>query len=1286
MFTRRFPISFLILCFAFLSLTSVPFSLNAQEGPQAGVVIDPNRQAIIESLSKVYQQIDSVDVPESAAVAGLFHLDGDFNRRGISKSTMRLAAADLRSVAESFIQREAALLGLSNDLEDRIRLHQSATDTAENAHLLYRRYVADIRLDEADVRVHMRPDGSIFAVNGYLIRLSSDALQSIVDAARRQHLTQDEVKRVLAADLGQMLDGTTRLEKLCIPKPPFVIWTADVTTEAVIGRWKYWIDAFTGQIISKRDGLQRESGPRIGTGKGVLGDTKTHIDTYFEDGFLGFGQKYKLRDETRRANSNPHGHGGQMASNAVIETEKWGPNNSSVMEDPDNIWDAADQAAGVDAHVNAAKVYDYLLARGFNSFDRNGSTMRSRVWVADQANNAAWWDGGKVVLYGNNTDGGSWAAALDVVAHEWAHALTDSASNLEYMEESGALNEAFSDWVGVAVEHNYDIRNWTIGESIKTIRDLADPLKSRDPLQPDTYQGVNWFWKTDKTDCTIKATDYCGVHANSGVPNKMFYLLSQGGTHKYNVAVEPIGIETAIKVAMDANRLVWSANTNFLFGRAGMTAAAQVYGQNVVNQVRNAWAAVGVGPPANPVPATVTRPADGSTLPGSSVTFEWTLGTGVREYTLYVGYSPGTTEVFGQSAGLSISRSVSGIPTDGRAIYVRLFSQIGTTVHYRDYMFGAATVGVTPVAGTMTSPVNNSTLSGATVTFQWAGTAVLEYFLYVGNAVGTNDIYGGTQNLSTTRSVTGIPTDGRPIYVRLWSRIGITWQPRDYTYAAFSSVTAVPATMSSPANNTTFTGSSVTFQWTTGTAVLEYFLYVGNAVGTNDIYGGTQNLNTTKSVTGIPTDGRQIYVRLWSRVGSSWQPRDYLYAAALVGVTAVPAIITSPANNSTLTSSSVTFQWNAGTAVLEYFLYIGNAVGQNDILGQTQGLNTSKTVSGLPADGRILYVRLWSRIGSVWQPRDYTYTASGGSGCGTPISAAMTSPANNSTLSGSSATFQWNTGSCVLEFFLYIGNAVGQNDILGQTQGLNTSKIVSGLPVDGRILYVRLWSRIGSAWQLRDYTYRASGGSSALSDLVLTSLTAPTNGTAGGVLGGMQVIIRNQGSANAGPFRVGFYYSTNSNITASSIFSGTYCDITAGLTANNTFTCSGSVSIPASLPQGTYYFGAIVDDLNQVTESSESNNLRLADTGTIFVAAPCSAAFCNGDIVTVTNNGTGLNLRQCASTNSSNCPVIVLMPDGTQMLVLGGPVQADGYTWWNLGGNVNNIYRQGWAASIGLRK
>jgi hypothetical protein len=86
------------------------------------------------------------------------------------------------------------------------------------------------------------------------------------------------------------------------------------------------------------------------------------------------------------------------------------------------------------------------------------------------------------------------------------------------------------------------------------------------------------------------------------------------------------------------------------------------------------------------------------------------------------------------------------------------------------------------------------------------------------------------------------------------------------------------------------------------------------------------------------------------------------------------AALTSPAPDSALPDSTVAFTWTAGRNVTKYRLDLGSAAGQGDIsTGETT--LTRKTVSTLPADGRMLYIRLWSFIDGSWGNHFNDYTA-----------------------------------------------------------------------------------------------------------------------------------------------------------------------------------------------------------------------------------------------------------------------------------------------------------------------
>jgi hypothetical protein len=99
--------------------------------------------------------------------------------------------------------------------------------------------------------------------------------------------------------------------------------------------------------------------------------------------------------------------------------------------------------------------------------------------------------------------------------------------------------------------------------------------------------------------------------------------------------------------------------------------------------------------------------------------------------------------------------------------------------------------------------------------------------------------------------------------------------------------------------------------------------------------------------------------------------------------------------------------------------------------------------------------------------------------------AEITSPAPGSTLEGSTATFAWSAGYQVEQYFLYLGTTPGANDLYAQPQGLNREVMVSGLPVNGGIIYIRLWSLLPTGWFFADTSVLAAAQGMSTGNLVL---------------------------------------------------------------------------------------------------------------------------------------------------------------------------------------------------------
>lgn len=216
--------------------------------------------------------------------------------------------------------------------------------------------------------------------------------------------------------------------------------------------------------------------------------------------------------------------------------------------------------------------YDMLTSLGRDSYDDAGATMISNINVSGSCPNA-WWD--EIA-----TSYCAGMATRDIVVHEFTHALTTHTADLIYSGESGALNESFSDLFGVSSDSN-----WTMGEgsSIGIIRDVSDPGLYN---QPDHY------------DDFINGG---GVHTNSGVHNKMGYLLINGGSHG-GVTVQGIGFEDALSIFYHELLRLTPSSTMSDASVAAILAAEALFGagSQQVQSTQDAFAAIGLYVDPNP--------------------------------------------------------------------------------------------------------------------------------------------------------------------------------------------------------------------------------------------------------------------------------------------------------------------------------------------------------------------------------------------------------------------------------------------------------------------------------------------------------------------------------------------------------------------------------------------------------------------------------------------------------------------------------------------------------------
>ncbi len=489
------------------------------------------------------------------------------------------------------ISKDVFINKLRTELKSNINFISSEKDPTGYEHLTYQQYIDTIPIEWAIVKLHVK-NNKVLSVSGNVwkdvnIRKSLQITPNkAIDIALRKHNAQqymweDEYEE-------KLLQTITRKEHSTYKPKPTLVYYKDkeniilsykltIYSKYPLSKKGYYISAEDGSILNVIEKIQTAD---------VQGTAITKYSgqqTITTDSYNG---NYRLR-ESGRGN-------GIFTFNMQNGTDY----NAAVdFTDDDNFWNnfnANLDEVATDAHWATEKYYDYFYSTfNRNSIDNNGFALynyvhASLVGMGFSNNVNAFWDGTRMT-YGDGNSTYSPLTTVDIVAHEITHGLTEFTANLVYQDESGALNEGFSDIFGTVVEFyaKPSMANWTIGEDIgAAFRSLANPKQFNDP---DTYLGSFWDMNGE-------------VHQNSTVFSHWFYLLSQGGSGTNdlgnNFQVNGIGMQKAANIAYRTLVYYLPPNSTYYDARFfSILSAIDLYGacSPEVEAATNAMYAVGVG-------------------------------------------------------------------------------------------------------------------------------------------------------------------------------------------------------------------------------------------------------------------------------------------------------------------------------------------------------------------------------------------------------------------------------------------------------------------------------------------------------------------------------------------------------------------------------------------------------------------------------------------------------------------------------------------------------------------
>lgn len=496
---------------------------------------------------------------------------------------------------------------LKMGVNDGWKLRRSDKDKLDFTHYRYDQTYAGVRVEQGEYLVHER-SGRVESVNGMWIDgIEINTTPAITEAAalnyamvytgatsfRWQDAGEEAHIKEIKNDPNATWYPKGELVIVCAnndvrKRDLHLAWKLDIYALSPASRKYIFVDAQTGAVVSVKERMHDIDVPASGTTM-YSGSQNFTCDQVSSN-------SYRLRETARGlgirtldANNSTNTAGATDFTNA---TATW-------------TTTANDDDAARDAHWGAEQTYDYYWnVHGRNGLDNAGFQMISYVHYDSGLDNA-YWDGSSM-SYGDGSQspgGFNPLVSIDVCGHEFSHGVTEFTCNLVYQDESGAMNESFSDIMGTAIEFyaKPSSADFLIGEEItvnanSALRNMQNPNQYGDP---DTYTGTNWY---------TGAADNGGVHTNSGVRNKWFYIMCQGETgtndlgDSYNVT--GLGVTTSAAICFRGQTVYLVSTSEYADCRvADIQSAIDIHGACTpeVITTTNAWYAVGVGPIYNAV-------------------------------------------------------------------------------------------------------------------------------------------------------------------------------------------------------------------------------------------------------------------------------------------------------------------------------------------------------------------------------------------------------------------------------------------------------------------------------------------------------------------------------------------------------------------------------------------------------------------------------------------------------------------------------------------------------------
>jgi hypothetical protein len=462
--------------------------------------------------------------------------------------------------------------------------------------------------------------------------------------------------------------------------------------------------------------------------------------------------------------------------------------------------------------------------------------------------------------------------------------------------------------------------------------------------------------------------------------------------------------------------------------------------------------------------ATISAPSSGASGVDPVRPITWSQPGGADAYWLWLGTSPGASDVASSKQIPDTSYVAAGQPP-GRTLYARLWTLSG------NLWASAPDVTYTATSG-LSFPANAAVNVDTSRPFTWpSDPSATSYRLTVGTSAGASDVTDSGQVGTTSYTVPGVPA-GRTLYARLTTYHGLASTTSDSTFSA----KVRTAQLTSPTAGAVHVDPATGFNWDPVGGADGYWLWVGTTPGGSDLVNSGQLSGTSYRPSSDLPAGKTLYAKLWTLNNGFWDN------APEISFTVAPKL-TNPTNGAQDVDTTKPFTWTADAQATSYRLTVGASQGGSELVDSGQISGTSFSVPGLPA-GKTLWARLTTRYGTgATATTDVSFTAR-------VRAATLTSPKNGDTNIDATKPFTWNATGGADAYWLWIGTSPGSNDVVDSGEIAGTSYTSPTTLLPNKTYYAKLWTRSGNIWaDAPDVQFTAIVGA--------TTITSPDDGAVG---------------------------------------------------------------------------------------------------------------------------------------------------------------------------------------------